>query len=183
MIRRRFPLIVLGAIALGVVTLALPGEAPAQRRLKAKVYLVQKPIPKKLSERGLIGFARKANKKILEETGDGPPESRKWLGNLVIAFNAPPKDLEFHVLFYDVEEGTPRFVKDMSTFISDRSQKTYLQKFKLPRPDFKPNRRMEMVVTVRHQEVARHRFELRGERKRHTGRVDFSEDDEEDKDE
>jgi hypothetical protein len=143
-------------------------------RLKASVYIVQAKIPNKLTERGLIGFARSHNTKRLRETNEPKLDDRSWQANLVVAFNQPPGDLEFQVLFYDIHDGPRRLVEDLSTFVNDRSQKTYLQKFKLERPRFKPNRNMELVVVVRRQEVARMKFGVLGQAVRRSGTVDFS---------
>jgi hypothetical protein len=115
------------------------------------------------------------------ETTDAPIPEREWKAEMITSFNRPPGDLEFHVLFYDVEEGARRFVTDMSTFVNDRSQKTFVQRLRLDRgggrhEGFQPNRRMELVVTIRRAEVGRQRFELIGEEIARTGTVDFSED-------
>jgi hypothetical protein len=64
----------------------------------------------------------------------------------------------------------------MSTFIDDRKQKVFLQRVKLPRPRFKPNRRMELVVTVKRAEVGSLKFITDGEEKRHSGVVSFEDD-------
>jgi hypothetical protein len=45
---------------------------------------------------------------------------------------------------------------------------------RLERPKFRPNRRMELVVTVRHNEVGRLAFEMIGEEIHRSGQVDFS---------
>jgi hypothetical protein len=145
-------------------------------RLKAKVFLTQAKIPNRLSEKGLIGFARHHSTKRLRETQDEKLKDRQWKAHLVIAFNAPPNDLEYQVLFYDIHDGPRRLVEDMSTFVNDRSQKTYLQKIALKRPRFKPNRNMELVVIVRHQEVTRMEFGVVGQEVRRSGTVNFSDD-------
>jgi len=94
---------------------------------------------------------------------------------MVTAFNRPVGDLEFQVLFYDVEDGARRFLgPPLATFVNDRTQRTFVQRIRLRRPQFKPNRRMEMVITVRRQEVGRTRFEVIGERIRHSGEVTFT---------
>ena len=67
----------------------------------------------------------------------------------------------------------------MSTFVNDRAQKTFVQRINLDRghtrhEGFQPNRRMELVVTVRRAEVGRHEFDLIGEEIRRTGEVSFS---------
>ncbi len=174
------PKLVLVAALVCAGLVATPAqEAEGQRGLRAQVYVTQRRLPRRLTERGLIRFARGHRAAALSETTDQPIPEREWKAEMITAFNRPPGDLEFHVLFYDIEDGAPRFVQDMSTFINDRSQKTFVQRLRLRRgrgrhQGFQPNRRMEMVVTVRRQEVARQRIELRGEEIRRSGTVDFS---------
>lgn len=147
------------------------------RGLKANVVLTQAAIPKNLSERALIGFAKGHQTKRLQETTGEPIADRKWSANMVINFNSVPGDLEFSVLFYDIHDGPRRFVEDMSMYVNDRSQKTYLQRVNLPRKRFKPNREMELVVVVRREEVGRLKFQVLGEEERRSGQVSFSDDD------
>jgi hypothetical protein len=171
------PSIFLTALALALaVSLALFTDLAQAARLRAKVYIVQAKVPRKLTERGLIRFARSRNTRRLRETKEPKLKDRSWKANLVIAFNQPPGDLEFQVLFYDIHDGPRRLVEDLSTFVNDRSQKTYLQKIKLERPRFKPNRNMELVVVVRRREVARMKFGVLGQEYRRSGTVTFSDD-------
>lgn len=154
------------------VWLMAPGAQAG--RLKAQVLLTQDKIPKNLSERGLIAFARKHRAKQLREKTDDPIPKRKWRANMVVSFNAPPGDMEFHVLFYDVTGGKREFIEDLATMINDRKQRTFLQKLKLKRPRFAPNKRIEMVVTVKRQEVARATFDVVGAEEKRSGVVNFS---------
>jgi hypothetical protein len=64
----------------------------------------------------------------------------------------------------------------MTVFVNDRNQRTIVHKMRLKRPQFEPNRRIEMVVTVRRQEVGRYRFQILGDRVQHSGEVTFSDD-------
>lgn len=171
--------VVLAALASATLFALAPIAAEGQRGLRANVYLVQHVLPRNLTERGLLGFARGHNARRLQETTDRPLAERQWKAEMITSFNRPPGDLEFHVLFYDVEDGARRFVQDMSSFVNDRSQKTFVQRLRLDRgrgrhEGFQPNRRMELVVTVRRQEVGRLSFELRGEEERRSGEVSFS---------
>ena len=166
-----FPAFV-GLVALAVLAPDLVAEA--QRGLRVQIHLTQARVPNGLSERGLIGFARRHRAARLRETDDASLNDRSWLANAVFAFNRPPGDLEFHALFYDIHDGPRDFVREMSVFVSDRSQRTVLHRLRLPRPTFRPNRRMEMVVTLRRQEIGTVRFELTGEEVRHSGQVDFT---------
>lgn len=151
------------------------GDAGAQR-LRANIFLTQNQIPRNLTEQGLIGFARRNNARRLRETTDQPIPQREWVANMVTSFNTPPGDLEFQVLFYDIEQGDRFIGPPLSTFINNRQEKTFLQRVRLERPRFKPNRRMEMRVVVRRQEVGRLRFELIGEEVQHSGSVSFGAD-------
>jgi hypothetical protein len=162
------------SIAIGALVTALAPPVAAQR-LRATVYVTQAAIPRGLSEKALIGFARGHQARIMNETTETDLAQRHWTGNMVVQFSAAPGDLEYHALFYDLTDGARDFINDMSIFIHDREQRTYVQRINLPRPTFRPNRRLELVVTIAHAEVGRVRVELRGEEVRHSGTVDFSE--------
>ncbi|MBX7190753.1 MAG: hypothetical protein K1X94_01765 [Sandaracinaceae bacterium] len=178
--RSRTPLLaLLSALALGLGALAIApaGDAVAQRGLRASVYVTQAAIPRNLTERALIGFARGHQARQMRETTDGPLDQRRWLGNLVIQFTAPIDDLEYHALYYDVTDGARNFIDDMAINVHDRTQRTFVQRITLPRPRFRPNRQLEMVVTVRRAEVGRTRFNVLGEEAQRSGVVTFSEED------
>ncbi len=169
-------LVALAALSLALGTLAtyaLP-HAGAQR-LRATVYVTQAVIPRGLTEKALVGFARGHQARIMQETTETDLAQRHWTGNMVVQFNTPPGDLEYHALFYDVTDGVRNFIDDMAIYVHDREQRTYVQRINLARPRFRPNRRLEMVVTVAHAEVGRARLEIRGEEVHHSGQVDFSE--------
>ncbi|MDB4972823.1 MAG: hypothetical protein JWN48_1164 [Myxococcaceae bacterium] len=141
--------------------------------LKANVFLTQNKIPNGLTEGGLLGFVRSHKAARLKETSEEKIEERKFMAEMVTQFNAPPGDLEFHVLFYDITDGSRQFIEDMATFIDDKKQKVYVQRVKLPRTRFKANRKMELVVTVKRAEVGSLKFIVDGEEKRNSGTVSF----------
>lgn len=170
----------LSAAAGAAVVIAARGEpASAQRRGRqtTQIYMVQKRVPAKLSEEQLIRWARSASTKRLVETQDGEIRSRKWNFQIITSFRQPPNDMEFHMLFYDVHDGPPRFIREMSMFVNDRTQRTYVQQMRLDRPSFRPNRNYEMVVTVRRTEMARLRFALLGQEEARSGEVSFTDED------
>ncbi len=164
-----------GVLALTVLWPQLSAEAQRGRGgLRCQVHLTQARVPGDLSERGLITFARRHRAARMRESDDANLNDRQWRANAIFAFNRPPGDLEFHALFYDITDGPRTFIREMSVFVSDRSQRTVLHRINLPRPTFRPNRRIEMVVTVNRQEVGSTRFIIDGEEIRHSGQVDFS---------
>jgi len=177
--KRFLPLLFVSAFGLLAGAFLLqPESGEAQGRLRARIYLTQNRIPRSLTERGLIRFARGHNARRLREVTDRPIPEREWKAEMVTSFNRSVGDTEFQVLFYDIEDGPRRFLgPPLATFVNDRTQRTFVQRIRMRRPQFKPNRRMEMVITVRRQEVGRTRFEVIGERIRHSGEVTFSEED------
>jgi hypothetical protein len=160
---------------LAALLLALSLSPAAQAAsTKAQIFLVQAAIPKTLTEKSLIAFGRRNANRILRETTDADLKSRKWKADMIVAFSQPVNDMEFQILFYDTHEGARRFVNDMAIMVNDRKQKTFVQKVTLPRPQFKPNRNMELVVTVRRAEVGRLKFGVVGEEIKRSGEVSFS---------
>ena len=156
-----------------LVALSMVPRVVEAGSLKANVFLTQHKIPGGLSEGGLLNFVRSHKAARLAETTEAKLDERKFMAEMVTQFNAPPGDLEFHVLFYDITDGSRQFIEDLATFIDDKKQKVFLQRVKLPRPRFKPNRRLELVVTVKRTEVGSLKFIVDGEEKRNTGVVDF----------
>jgi len=152
-------------------------SADAASGLRARIFLTQKGIPRSLSEAGVIRFAAGNKATRLRETTDAPIEDRQWRASLVVNFNRPVGDSEFEVLFYDIQTAERKFIAPaMTVFVNDRNQRTIVHKLRLNRPQFEPNRRLEMVVTVRRQEVGRYRFQILGDRVQHSGEVTFSDD-------
>lgn len=152
-------------------------DADAAAGLQAKIYLTQKGISRSLTEAGVIRFAAANKATRLRESTDAPIEDRQWRANLVVRFNKAVGDSEFEVLFYDIQTPERKFIAPaMTVFVNDRNQRTIVHKLRLKRPQFEPNRRLEMIVTVRRQEVGRYRFQILGDRVQHSGEVTFSDD-------
>lgn len=151
--------------------------ADAAPGLRATLFLTQKGVPRSLSESDILRFAQSNKATRLQETTDAPIEDRQWRATLVANFNAPVGDSEFEVLFYDIQTAERKFLAPtMTVFVNDRNQRTIVHNLRLDRPQFEPNRRLEMVVTVRRQEVGRYRFQILGDRVQHSGEVTFLDD-------
>jgi hypothetical protein len=169
--RRRFVLTAASTLALSlVVATAWVAEAQA---LRAQVFVTQAQIPRGLTAQGLVRFARGHRARRMAEDRTNPIPHRQWKGALVVAFNRAIGDIQFDALFYDVENA-PRFIGPaLTVFLGNRTDTTILHRFHLDRPDYKPDMKIEVVITVRHQEVGRARFQLDGEQIRHSGEVTF----------
>ena len=163
-------------LAAALVSFTEAPVAEAQRGgLRATVYITQAAVPRGLTEKALIGFARGHQARVMAETTDTPLPQRRWLGNMVIQLSAPLDDLEYHALYYDITDRARDFIDDMAINVHDRTQRTFVQRITLPRPRFRPNRRIQVVITVRRTEVGRAQFDLRGEEEQRSGVVSFSE--------
>ncbi len=167
-------LCLVSVLALAGAIAPLGEEAAAQGGLRAQVWLVQGRIPRLPSAQSLLGYARSHNARRLTETSEPQLRDRKWLGSLVTKFSRPLGDVQFTVLFYDVEEERRITGQPMDVFVNRRDETVFVQRFQLERRWFRPNRKMELVVTVRRQEVGKARFELLGEVPRNSGVVDFT---------
>jgi hypothetical protein len=169
--------IVATALAALVSSVAPWQGAQAASGLRARIYLTQKGVSRSLSESGVLRFAQANKATRLWETGDPQIEEREWRATLVANFNAPVGDSEFEVLFYDIQTAERKFLAPtMTVFVNDRNQRTIVHSIRLKRPQFEPNRRIEMVVTVRRQEVGRYRFQILGDRVQYSGEVTFTDD-------
>ncbi|HJL01102.1 MAG TPA: hypothetical protein RMH85_15745 [Polyangiaceae bacterium LLY-WYZ-15_(1-7)] len=175
---RKVGIVVAAALALVAGVVIVEGAPAEAQRIRARVFLTQARIPRTLTERGLIRFARSHNARRLRETTSQPIPEREWRANMVTSFNRPPGDLEFQVLFYHLEGGrNARFISPpLSTFVNNRDEKTFVQRLRLDREQFEPNERYELRVVVRRQEVGRTRFDLIGEEVRRSGEVSFGSD-------
>lgn len=141
----------------------------------AQLFVLQTPVPREMKG-SMLTFAKKNKVRQMMESKDAAVADRAWRGSLVMAFGAPPQDSEVNILFYDVQDGSRRYVEGMNSFLqASRKEKIFVQPLDLKRSRFNPNRRMEIVVTLRKQEVGSVKVDLIGERVKRDGKVDFSE--------
>jgi hypothetical protein len=183
--RATFPSLCL-ALGLALFSAALlPMAAEAGGGLKATLALSLKDPPTSMPESSLMRFAqahRPEQRKLTDGSFDNNRaavkyEDRVFLAWLVTKFNNPPNDHEFQIVFYDVTNGAREFIDSTSIFINkSEGQKTFVTPLKLKRNRFKPNRKMELVVTVLRQEVGSLKFETHGKEKEHSGVVSFGPD-------
>lgn len=146
-----------------VIGFGFYSETVQAGRLQAKVFITQEPIPRKLSEKDLLDFIKKHQMQKIEESKESNIKERGWTANLIIAFNGSPDTLEFDLVFYDVQKGVRVFVDRQNSLLNDKNQKTYVDKIKLKRPMYQPNRKMELAVVVKQAEVGSLKFSTVGE--------------------
>ncbi|MFO0692968.1 MAG: hypothetical protein U0230_05390 [Polyangiales bacterium] len=166
-------------LALGMAIAAVLPTAAAQGGLRATIYLVQGNVPRNLpTVQQLLRYARSHQARSFQEITDKPIRERRWDGTLVISFNRPLGDLEYSILFYDVTGGASDFISPpMNVMVNNRQETTFVQPVHLERPRFRPNRDLEIRVTVRRQEVGKARTRLVGEVEQVNNELDFTQPD------
>jgi hypothetical protein len=166
------------AICLTLLAIVVSPKAVEAGSLKATIHLTQHEISKSANtEQKLMrwlqsGVALAATRPAAETT-EPEMDQRKFLINMVVAFNAPINDYEFTAHVYDIEDGPRGSDKLFPVMTPNKGDKVIVTKLKLPRPEFKPQRRYEVVIVVRKAEVGSKKFMTGGEKKKNTGLVEF----------
>jgi hypothetical protein len=155
----------------------LPVSSVCAQGLHAEIIPMQTKMPANIKGNPLT-FARAHKALKLNESKEAELNQRSWHVEFAIAFNKPPADSEISLLFYDVQDGPRRFMDSMSSYLQGgRTEKIFFQSVDLRRPKYKPNRKLEVVVTVRRQDVGSAKFGIVGEAPKRNGQVDFSDED------
>jgi hypothetical protein len=175
----------LGFVAVSAVLASLalapswmPPSAKGQARNSAQIYIVQGRVPKTApGANGLANFGRRNHRSTLQETKGANVSERSWLARLIIQFAQPLGDWEYDILYFEVKGSQREHVGNQTVLVSNREEKTFVQRIELKRPDYKPKAKMELVIRVRGREAGKRRFTLAGEevRIRYSGTVDFTE--------
>ena len=166
--------LVLTTLALGVWTLG-PQPVDAQRggANRPSVYITQAAVARNMEISALVAFGRSHAARRLNETTGVPLAERMWNAKLIINFGRALGDVQYDVLYYDVTQRRT-LVTTQEIFVNDRTQQAFVNPVRLRRPQFSPGQKLEIVVTVRHREVASARTELAGEVPQNSGEVDFT---------
>jgi hypothetical protein len=177
---RSFGLVAVSVLlaSLAVAPSFAPSSAEGQARNTAQIYIVQGRVPSSLPGKdGIVKFGRKNHRNTLQEVTGVPVKERSWLAKLIVQFQQPIGDWEYDILFFELTGSQRENVGPIVTVhVSDRNERTFVQKVELKRPEFKPKAKMELVLRVRGREAGTRRFTLAGEemRVRYSGSVDFT---------
>lgn len=170
---------VLAAIAVSIaafVLLPLPERsANAQSLPRATVYVVGGTVPHSIaSASGLLSYARSHRARQLQESTAEPMNERHWYADVVVQFSRPLTERSFTILVNDVTDGTPSLVGGPVDSMVGRDQTVIVQNIRIDRPRARPNRDVQVVVTVHRTEVGRANVRLVGEVPRSSGSLDFT---------
>jgi hypothetical protein len=158
-----------------VVSTLLLATVPAWAKKPQDVFRKQivvsaKRFPMRFSsDSAMISFLRQHRKKEIWPEKDGT-----WKFEFMCFFADPLNDLQVSVKFFDLTEGNKRFVNAFDQFTSERGQRILASSIVLEKPQFGANRKYRMIVSNRGRELAETTFTLRGEGPKHSGKVEFS---------
>lgn len=169
---------VLVSAVLGLAVLLVPAVAEAQKGPEkvfgGKVMVSDKKYPAYAKSVGAyISQIRKQSKtNFWEDKTKG-----SWKIHFAAFFKKPLPDIEVIVKLYDVGGGSRTMIASFEQFVDQRGQRALLSQFTLERKHVGVNRNVLMVIESGGITMATGKFKLLGEEERHSGKVDFSEED------
>lgn len=161
------------SLALGLTfVLAAPSSALAGTPFDGKIITSKKRIPTSASSKKAY-FAKLRKQKQTKFQED--TKKKQWKIYFAAFFKRPLNDLEVTVKLYDITDKKPHLRNAFESYLGERGQTNLISYLKLDREKFGVNRKIMMVVEYRGRKLATGTFEIRGEAEKHSGKVDFSE--------
>jgi hypothetical protein len=170
--------ILLGAIVGLVLThqTQTAQAAKPERVFAGKIITAKKRIP--TSAKSANQYIRKLKK--LKKTKFWEDKKKKeWRIYFAAFFKRPLNDLEVTVKFYDITSGQRHMIASFEQYLEGRGQRSLISKAVLERKFFGVNKKIYMTVENRGRVLASTIFHILGEAPKYTGKVDFTEDEEE----
>lgn len=100
-----------------------------------------------------------------------------WKIYFAAFFKQPLSDIEVIVKLYDIGSASRTMIASFEQFVDQRGQRALLSQFTLERKHVGVNRQVLMQIEVQGRVVASGKFKILGEEERHSGKVDFSDED------
>ena len=161
-----------------VCGLSLATSSSAQAKNPEKVFKGQiitsnKAFPTTAKSPGdYVKKIKKAKVTKFQEKKD----SKSWKVHFAAFFRKPLNDLEITVKLYDITTGRRHLVNSFEQYTEGRGQKTLISHIKLEREYFGVNKKILISMESRKSVLAQGTFHILGEEEKHSGKVDFTED-------
>ena len=110
-------------------------------------------------------------------------EKKAWKIYFAAFLKAPLNDVEYVIKFYELGKGPPQLLGTSEAFNDERGQKTIVSKIKLDKKQMGVNKELQMTIENKGKVLASGRFKIIGEGEKFTGKVNFSEDEAQGKEE
>jgi hypothetical protein len=105
-----------------------------------------------------------------------------WMIYFAAFLKRPLNDVEYTIKFYELGGSGQRLLGTSDQFNDERGQKTIVSKIKLDKKSFGVNKELLMTIENKGTVYASARFKILGEGDKFSGKVNFSEDEAEGKD-
>ena len=109
-------------------------------------------------------------------------QKQTWKIYFAAFFKKGLSDIEVVVKLYDTATSTKQLLASFEQYVDQRGQTALLSQFTLDRKMVGVNKAVLMTIEVGGRVVASGRFKILGQAERYTGKVDFSDDDTQKKD-
>jgi hypothetical protein len=166
------------ALLVSAALLTLAGSAQARKPedvFGGKIIVSDKPFPMEArSPDAYVSAVKKQGRGSFNED----KENKQWKIFYAAFFKAPVNDLDVNLKFFDVTTGE-RLVEAYDQNLADKGQRALVGKVTLKRGDgtggYDPNTKIKMVMVSRGKVIATANFNIVGEGKKYSGKVEFTE--------
>ncbi len=147
---------------------------------KGKIMLSKKRFPLSAkSQNAYIAAVRKqSSSNFMEDKAKGT-----WKIYFAAFLKKPLNDVEYVIKFYEIGRGTQQLLGASEAFSDERGQRTIVSNITLEKKSFGVNKQLLMTIENKGTVYASARLKILGEGEHFTGKVDFSEDEANGKDE
>jgi hypothetical protein len=169
------------SVLLSLVGLSLLAATAAEARkpedvFAGKVILSDKPFPMEArSADAYVSAVKKQGRDRFTED----KENKQWRIFYAAFFKAPVNDLDVSLKMYDITGGGERLVEAYEQNLADRGLRVLVGKVMLKRGDgtggYDPNTKIKMVMQSRGKVIATAVFNIIGEGRKYSGKVEFTE--------
>lgn len=131
------------------------------------------------SKDAYIAMVRKQSATNFQEN----KESHTWKIYFAAFLKEPLNDVEYMIKFYEIGRGGNQLLGASEAFNDERGQKTIVSNITLDKKGFGVNKELMMTIENKGKVLASGRFKILGEGEKFTGKVNFSEDEAQGKEE
>lgn len=160
-----------------VLVVAAFGQASAEspeRAFHGRIVTSSKRFPQTAkSPSAYTAMLRKQSQTAFSEN----KSDHTWTIHFAAFLNAPLNDVEYIMKFYELSGKSQQLLATSENFNDVRGQKTIVSKIKLDKRQMGVNKEVMMTVENKGKVYATTRFKLLGEGEKFTGKVSFSEED------
>ena len=142
---------------------------------KGKIIITKNRLPLRFSSAGaFVAALQKSKTDKIWPTEEKGPEQGTWDLEYVAFFAQPLNDSEIQVKFYDITEGSKRYVAGDPQYTREKGPRIFGSSIQLAKPDFDARKHYLMTVESRQRTIASTQFWLLGKGANYSGKVEFS---------